>query len=168
MQYVPPELRLALADRSFVQDGSRRWSPEHALRVLGDERVGAVRPAIEALEAALLPVERRWLGDRLTLLWTMFMASRTTSDPDAVTIWMAEYIRLLGDLPHDIAEAAIDGAVRGARHGFIPSVGEVRAIADPLLVERQEQLSRLRLVEEALGGSCVSNRVTGNAGRRNA
>lgn len=104
------------------------------------------RPALDQLREATQPVPRAWLGNRLSVLWTMFMASRTHVDSDALAVWLAEHLRLLGDLPHDIVATAIDRAVQSARHGFIPSIGEIRGAAEPLVDERERMVNRLQLV----------------------
>jgi hypothetical protein len=146
---VPPALTLALADRSFVFDGSPAWTPHHARRVLA--QTGSAADAVRALgllRRSALPVPREWLGDRLTILWTMFMAPRSQADPELLTLWLSEHLRLLGDLPHDIVAIAIDQAIQSARHGFIPSIGEMRAAAEPLLAERRKLIERLIMVVE--------------------
>ena len=141
---------MALADREFVFDGSAAWTVGYALRVLNAKGcAAAVAPTLSALTASLNPVPREWLGDRLTILWAMFMASRTTTDVDAMTLWLAEHLRLLGDLPHDIVAKAIDRAIQAAKHGFIPSIGEVRAIAEPLVAHRERMAERLKLIGAA-------------------
>ena len=150
---VSPGLTLALADREFINDGSPVWSPQWAQRMLHAKGVeGEVRGTLDVLQAASQPAPVRWLGDRLTILWTMFMASRVQVDAEALTIWLAEYTRLLADLPHDIVAHSIDRAIQSTRHGFLPSVGEVRSIAEPLAEERDriiERLSRLVQFEES-------------------
>lgn len=95
------------------------------------------------LSASMSPVPADWLADRLALLWTLFMASRAVASSDAVTIWTSEHLRLLGDLPHDVIGYAIDQAVKSCRHGFIPSVGEIRSIAEPMVAERRQRVQRL-------------------------
>jgi hypothetical protein len=97
------------------------------------------------LSAAQAPAAPQWLGERLAVLWTTYMAART-SDPDAATVWLVEIARLLSDLPHDIVAFAIDETIRTTRHGFIPSVGEIRGIADPLAHERDRQVQRLAAI----------------------
>ncbi|KQO13265.1 hypothetical protein [Sphingomonas sp. Leaf242] len=144
---MPPALLSALADRSFVFDGSPAWTPEHARRVLA--QVGSEAEAVRvlgALQRSAVPVPREWLGDRLTILWTLFMASRSQADPELLTLWLSEHLRLLADLPHDIAALAIDRAVQSARHGFIPSIGEMRSTAEPLVAERARMIERLQQV----------------------
>jgi hypothetical protein len=103
---------------------------------------------LRLLRRSARPVPREWLGDRLTILWTMFMASRSQADPEVLTLWLSEHLRLLGDLPHDIVAIAIDRAVQSARHGFIPSIGEMRTTAEPLLAERARLIERLTMVVE--------------------
>lgn len=103
---------------------------------------------LDTLRRSARPVPREWLGDRLTILWSLFMASRSQADPELLTLWLSEHLRLLADLPHDIVAIAIDRAVQSARHGFIPSIGEMRANAEPLVAERARLIERLILVVE--------------------
>lgn len=148
---VPQELILAMADRAFVFDSSPVWSPEHAVTVLEAKGATASLMAeVSRIKASTAPVPRGWLADRLTALWTMFMASRREANSGSVTIWLAEYIRLLDDLPWDIVGLAIDDAVRTSKHGFLPAVGEIRAIADPLVQDRRHLLERMMAVADHL------------------
>lgn len=150
MRSAPPSLLPALADSTFVYDGGRAWNPERALDLAARHDAEHLVPQVRAeLEEALAPVPKQWFGRRLPVLWTLFMAARE-ADARALTIWMSETAHLLGDLPHDIVAHAIDEAIRTSRHGFIPSVGEIRAIADPILVERNLHIQRLRAMEAAL------------------
>lgn len=145
---------MATADRSFVFDGSPAWTPEHAVAVLEAKGVTAsLDRELAQIETSAAPVPREWLADRLTALWTMFMASRREASSGSVTIWLAEYIRLLDDLPWDIVAIAIDDAVRTSRHGFLPAVGEIRAIADPLVQARRLLLERTTATANHLGTS---------------
>lgn len=128
-------------------DGSARWSIEHARRVITDNDADELAINVLAeLRASARPVPRDWLADRLTVLWTMFMASRSGTDAGALTIWLAEHLRLLGDLPHDLIARAIDRAVQSARHGFIPSIGEIRSLAEPEADERDKLIRRLATI----------------------
>lgn len=145
-----PELSSAVADREFVFDGSPIWTAERALDLAARNGVEQFVAAERlGLQAAMRPPSPDWLVDRLTILWTMFMVARQ-ADPRALAVWMAETGSLLGDLPHDIVAHAIDQAIRKSRHGFIPSVGEIRQFADPLAVEREQQIYRLTEMETAL------------------
>lgn len=151
MQSVLPELNSATADRAFVFDGSPDWTPAHGLAVLEAKgAVGLASVQLEQIRDSAHPVPKGWLADRLTALWTMFTASRREANAGAVTIWMAEYIRLLDDLPWDIVAVAIDDAVRNAKHGFMPAVGEIRAIANPLVENRKRLIERLSATVEYL------------------
>lgn len=148
---MPRELLLAVADREFVNDGSARWTVEHALRVLDGNGGGAiVADTLSTLRAAAKPVPRDWLCDRLSVLWTQFTVSRAHADPEALAVWLAENMRLLGDLPHDIVAMAIDRAVQTSRHGFIPSIGEIRMHAESVATERNHLIGRLERVAGAM------------------
>lgn len=101
----------------------------------------------EQAEATLRPADRQWLNDRLS---TMYMAMSHERDPDRATAWLHEYMRLLDDLPEDIASPAIDEAVKKSERGFLPSIGAIRAIADPMLEERKLKVRRLRMLAAAV------------------
>ncbi len=150
MLSVRPELSSAVADREFVFDGGPVWAAERALDIAARNDVEQLVPAERlGLQAAMRPPSQDWLVDRLSILWTQFMVARQ-ADPRALAVWMAETGSLLGDLPHDIVAHAIDQAVRKSRHGFIPSVGEIRQFADPLVEERERQIERLTAMEAAM------------------
>ena len=152
---LPPEIVFSLTDRraEFIFDGSAPWSPDYGARRLATHGITKDRASrtLAEIDDALAPVPMSWLTDRLTIVWGMFMATRSAiGDEDAVTAWLGEYLRLLCDLPHDLAAAAIDKAIQTARHGFIPSIGEIRAHADPQLTERRRYRERLAQSIEAI------------------
>ncbi|UZW54949.1 hypothetical protein NUH86_15960 [Sphingobium sp. JS3065] len=145
-----------MTDSEFVFDGGPKWRPERALDhadKLGVE--GEITAALEALHRANSPAPSRWFGQRLPVLWTMFMAARS-ADPRALTIWMAETARLLADLPHDILAASLDEAIKHSCHGFLPSVGEIRSFAKPMLIERAKYIERLSAMKAALEDPAAS------------
>ena len=107
-----------------------------------------MRAALVRLENSLTPAPREWLGKRLPVLWTTYMPARPV-DPGALTVWLIETARLLGDLPHDIAGHSIDEAIKAGKSGFMPTVGEIRSIADPLVAVRLKQIRRLHRLLEA-------------------
>lgn len=155
LQLVPP-LQQALADRSFAHSGQAKWDPERALDIAARQGFEAEVPAAHrAAVASLAGAPAPWFGRRLTVLWTMFMLGRST-DQGAQTLWMAEAARLLGDLPHDILAHSIDEAIKVSRHGFMPSVGEIRGIADPLVGERRTHIERLGRMVAALDDFAAS------------
>lgn len=150
MHSLKPALFSALADREYVFDGGPPWLAERALDLAArQDAEHLITGELLALRAATKPVPPKWLADRLTILWTQFMVARTV-DARALAVWMGETINLLADLPHDIVAHAIDQAVKKAKHGFIPSVGEIRQFADPLVLDREEQLARLTAMSAAL------------------
>ncbi|WP_146049637.1 hypothetical protein [Novosphingobium sp. HII-3] len=99
--------------------------------------------------AANLPARRSWLAQRLASFFVLFNPTREVDDR-AFTVWNDEMTRLLIDLPHDLLAFSIDQAIRSASHGFMPSVGEIRRAAEPLLAERTQQIERLQRMEAAL------------------
>lgn len=94
---------------------------------------------LAAYDQALAPVPTEWLAERLRLLWK---SSPVNGSLDA-TAWVHETGRLLMDIPQDILATAIDEAVKKSERGFMPTIGEIRKIAEPRL--RDLRLERWRL-----------------------
>lgn len=92
------------------------------------------------------PAPRDWIGGRLAAMFAMFSMNRNAPDPKDLATWLTETTALLADLPHDILADAIDTAIKTRTHGFMPSVGEIRAIADPVTQQRGNLLFRIALV----------------------
>lgn len=108
-----------------------------------------ISTALEELRTSMAAAPKQWVIDRLTVLATMFSVGRHPSAPEDMAIWLLEAARLLVDLPHDILGTAIDRAIKSRGHGFMPSVGEIREIAEPMLEERRRQIIRLMTMEVA-------------------
>ncbi|HEX2594790.1 MAG TPA: hypothetical protein VHL34_25020 [Rhizomicrobium sp.] len=138
--------------------GGPPWRADIALGVVSRLGCSETLPALlETVQRSLAPASRKWLADRLSVMNAQFAVNRSTADADTVTVWMSETIRLLGDVPHDILAASIDQAIRAGRSGFMPTVGEILAVADPVVNERQRQAERLEAMvkkmfdQQALG-----------------
>lgn len=128
---------------SALNDFCGRWAPGDARQAL--QRAGANLPAlISEHEQALAPSESDWLQKRLRMLWK---SSTVPNGLDAIA-WMHETGRLLVDIPQDILSYAIDEAVKRSARGFLPSIGEIRAIAEPRLLERRRHLGRLKIIRD--------------------
>lgn len=122
------------------------WTVERASLDLG--KAEADVPALVAAHArALAPAAKEWLADRLWLLWK----SSPIKPQVEAKAWLHETGRLLRDLPQDILATAIDEAVMKSERGFMPTVGEVRAIADPRFRERNLAKWRLEQVRSYKG-----------------
>lgn len=130
------KLMTPLVSSALVGD---TWRADWGKRVLDRERID-IRPLVTAHEASLAPVDRDWLAERLRILWK----SSTPSNGLDATAWLHEMLRLLADLPLDLAAIAIDEAVKRSPRGFLPAVGEIRAHSDPQLKRRRLHLGRLR------------------------
>lgn len=145
-------------DPQFVFDGSALWTPQRGSEVIAAKDItqDELVETAQALEASLAPAPRQWIGDRLTVLASMFSMGRNAPDVGSVTIWLVEASRLLSDIPHDILAHSIDEAVRTRPHGFMPSVGEIRAIADPIRSKRGSQLFRIGLLLGRAGSAAGS------------
>lgn len=91
------------------------------------------------------PAPTEWLDGRLRVLWK----SSTPAKSIDVMVWLSEHVRLLGHLPACVLSKAIDEAVVKSADGFMPGIGQIRAIADPMFAEMERQLHRLRMVVNA-------------------
>lgn len=139
---LPPSLPPLIA--STLDDSPYRVSPWNAADALfsitGESERQEVVQAAEQMQAALQPCSRDWLKKRLSAMALAFGHER---DPERVTAWLAETGRLLWDLPGDILAFSIDEAIKRSERGFMPAVGQIRAIADPRMAHRRQQASRL-------------------------
>lgn len=141
---IPRGIASALADNRF---SLTEWTTATALERMDRADRQRVPGLADQAEATLLPADREWLSDRLSTLWMVMSNER---DPDRTTAWLHEYMRLLDDLPQDIVSPAIDEAVKKSERGFLPSIGAIRAIADPVLEERRQKVRRLRMLADAI------------------
>jgi hypothetical protein len=159
LQSLTGSLNLVLSDRDsdLSHDGAPAWSAERALDFANRRGIAEqdIRDARYTLIASTETAPPEWLGIRLSVLWTLFMAGRDT-DEDKFAVWLGEMARLLGNISHDILGHSIDEAIRKSRHGFVPSVGEIRRFADPLVEERELHIKRLGLMETALADPIAS------------
>lgn len=158
---VKPELCSVLNDPAT--HSNEAWTAISALDQA--DRTGVtslIAPGLAELTAASGPTEAAWLADRLTVMWSEFMASRPPKSPQALALWMGERIRLLGEYPQDILAHALDAAVKRSPHGFIPSIGEICSIAEPLACDRRRQVRRLRAMVAAM----ASDETTAELDRR--
>ena len=160
---LPPALSSALSDRSYVFNGSGEWTASYGLSYIRQKGLPdeVISTALADLKAAMAPAPKQWVVDRLTVLATMFSVGRHPSAAEDMAIWLLETSRLLMDLPHDILAQAIDDAVRTRGHGFMPSVGEIRSLAEPMLEERRKQIVRLMTMEIAAGESTNEEEMPG-------
>lgn len=131
----------ALADSQFT---SLPWSAAHAAKAF---HPASLPRLIAAHDAALHPVSADWLQKRLRLLWK---SSVVNGSLDA-TAWLHETGRLLADLPQDILAEAIDRCVMDSERGFMPTVGQIRAIAEPKLRTREMRARRLVAIRDGAG-----------------
>jgi len=133
----------ALADSQF---SSLPWSAGHAAKSFNPSSLPRL---IAAHDASLEPVAHDWLQKRLRVLWK---SSVVNGSLDA-TAWLHETGRLLADLPHDLLADAIDTAVKSSERGFMPTVGQIRALAEPKLHQRQMHAARLRAINGVNSGA---------------
>lgn len=141
---MPRAVASAIADNQF---SLRQWTTAVGLERLSADDKLRVPALAEQAEATLAPVDRHWLEKRMS---TMYLAMAHDRDPDRATAWLHEFIRLLADLPQDIVAEAVDEAVKKSERGFLPSIGAIRAIADPMVEERRQKVKRLRMMADVI------------------
>lgn len=118
------------------------WNPARALAEITRDGFADRLPELaDRMTAAMQPVPKEWLVDRLSTM-SLAMVSGHWS-PKQTTAWLSETARLLADLPQDIVAQAIDQAILKAERGFVPSIGEIRSIADPIHDRRRRAAARL-------------------------
>jgi hypothetical protein len=135
----------AVEDNRFSASGWNAVTAAGAIR--RDGYADRVPSMVAALRASLAPAPADWIDDRLTLAW---MAHGHGKSEDAATAWLHETSRLLCDLPFDILARSIDLAIQQSERGFLPQVGQIRAIADERVAARSRVLDRLGAVARAL------------------
>lgn len=146
---VSPKLSVPRAIASVLSDNQfslREWTAADAVSRLAEMDRARLAGLATQAAATLQPANPQWLNDRLS---TMYLAMSHDTNPDKATAWLHETIRLLADIPLDIVGPAIDEAVKRSERGFLPSVGAIRAIADPQLDERRQKVARLRKMADA-------------------
>ncbi|BCA57712.1 hypothetical protein [Sphingomonas sp. HMP6] len=136
-----PKLMTPLAALALTDSADGTWSRGHAIATIDREGIDAKQLLLQ-IEQELQPVRDDWLDKRLRLLWK----SSTPANSLDATAWLHETLRLLHDLPGIILAEAIDAAVQNSLRGFMPTIGEIRAIAMPKVEERKRQAARLRIV----------------------
>jgi hypothetical protein len=118
--------------------GGWGWETRTALLEMDDASLSELPVAHAAAKALCEPIAAEPLRQRLTALGMSMAPNRK---PAEATMWLHEFSRLLGDLPADILCEAIDSLQK--TQTFLPSVAEVRALADPKMEERRRVFSRL-------------------------
>jgi len=142
---LPPIIASTLRDRQY---SSEPWNAHDALKEI--EACAAlpdVRRCALQHRASLAPVDPAWLKRRLSAMMLAFGHER---DPDRVTAWLAETGRLLLDLPGSILAEAIDEAIKRSERGFLPAVGQIRAIAEPMAIDREREARRLEAMVDVM------------------
>jgi hypothetical protein len=127
---------------SALTNYCRDWSADRALAELASHRADLPRHANVARQS-LQPADPVWLADRLS---AMQLAMTQGWSEAKATAWLHETQRLLRDVPSDILGWALDEAVKSSVRGFVPSVGEIRAFADPKLADRKRLADRLSVL----------------------
>ncbi|WP_460986392.1 hypothetical protein [Sphingobium sp. TomTYG75] len=141
---MPRAVASAITDNRF---SLREWTTATGLSRLSDDDKLRIPTLADRAQETLTPVNHGWLEKRLS---TMYLAMAHDRDPDKATAWLHEFIRLLADLPQDIVAHSVDEAVKKSERGFLPSIGAIRAIADPMVEERQQKVRRLRMMADAI------------------
>ena len=144
---LPPTIASTLADNRFR---STPWNAADAMfSIVSTEERRQVVKGARVYRSSLAPCPRDWLKKRLS---SMAMAHGHEKDPDRAAARLQETGRLLWDLPHDILAHSIDEAIKRSERGFMPAVGQIRAIADPLVATRREETYRLEAMAQVIDG----------------
>lgn len=132
-------------------NGSYDYFRDDARKILAHAKHQGIISVIPQLAAdataALAPIPRRTLVDRLTLLG---MSMANGKDSEQVKAWLHETTRLLEDLPASVLLPAIDDLVKEPGRVFVPSVGEIREKADVHYKKLHRQAARLNILRQML------------------
>lgn len=129
-----------------LSDAYTAFNPREAARSLA-EHAKEIPSMASKMRSACVPVSHRDLTQRLTALGMTMAPNRASAE---ATMWLHEMTRLLSDLPKDILFHAIDECQRVNR--FLPTIAEIRAIADPMFEERKKHASRLAAILNVMDG----------------
>ncbi|PZO88398.1 MAG: hypothetical protein DI623_12785 [Sphingomonas sanxanigenens] len=136
-----------LQDSEFTSLG---WDAAFALEQV---KRAAALPDLRRLamqyRQALQPVDREWLRKKLALMLAAFGHQR---DDGQIKAWLGETRRLLEDLPASIIAHAMDEALKRSERGWMPQVGQIRAIADPLHSKLKRDTMRLESMVSLMDG----------------
>lgn len=115
------------------------WDSAYALAWCRREGCDRQIPELAAqLACASQPCPPEALRRRLTALGMVMAPNRPSAE---ATMWLHEMSRLLRDLPQDIVFDAIDECQRSSK--YLPTVAEIRLLADPRADERRKHAARL-------------------------
>jgi len=107
---------------------------------------------VDRARQAVAPLPFDFLTDRLS---TMQLAMTQGWSEAKAFAWLGETRRLLADVPGDVLLESLDEAIRQSARGFMPSVGEIMAIAQPAIERRRTTLARLEAVERLKAGAAA-------------
>jgi hypothetical protein len=112
------------------------WQTAKAMTKLDDAQ--SIIPIAEQYGQSCKPATDAVRTQRLTALGMTMAPNRQAAE---ASIWLHETKRLLSDLPADILCHAIDTLQK--RLKFLPTVAEIREVADPIIGRRRREFSRL-------------------------
>ncbi len=149
---MPPAISASVEYGTDLED----WGANRALYELQSQGVPAkdIVQAAADVAVALWPIVHERLVDRLTALGMMMSPNRP--GPEA-RIWVSEMARLLGHLPEDILNDAIDAVMRECK--FLPTVAEIIAYADTPLRRRKRIAARLTSMAALAGQGVVIRKI---------
>lgn len=145
----PPIIPTSVKDA--LHDGYDGWNSTKALARLKAEGFdNQVSYLAEHHAAACRPIEREKLVKRLTALGMVMAPNRPAAE---ATMWVHEMTRLLRDLPEDLVCEAIDHLQKTCK--FLPTVAEIRELADPALEARRRDVARLDAMARLIASGAV-------------
>lgn len=114
------------------------WNSRTALAKLDTEHLPELASATAVAQRLCRPMQHERLVQRLTALGMVMSPNRSAADG---AMWVRECARLLSDIAEDVLCEAIDALQK--RMKFLPTVAEIRELADPRMNSRREEFARL-------------------------
>ena len=141
---VPP----AIVKQLWLDTDSHYWSddaPKMLARAKHDGTAEAIPGLAAETTAALAPIERKPLLDRLTLLG---MSMANGKDAAQIEAWLHETARLLERFPAAVLLPALDECAM--QYKFLPTVAEINDKAEPRFRTLQRRAARLNRLAQMI------------------
>lgn len=136
--------------RSVLNDGYggpafEDWSAGKALAILSRDGLDRRVPDLAARAAAALGNDAEAVAKHLTIVGASMAGSREFG---SAASWLAQVQRLTVDIATDILISSCDDWQKANR--FLPTVAEIRAIAEPRMKRRRQAAARLAAMAKYL------------------
>jgi hypothetical protein len=114
------------------------WTSQHALAAMSEDQRRQIPAIASDAERLCQPMNHERLVQRLTALGMVMSPNRP---PAEASMWVRETARLLSDIAEDVLCESIDELQK--RLKFLPTIAEIRELADPVMERRRSDRAKL-------------------------